>query len=160
MKRVTVNDIRDRAGWTLDKWIKYIDKYPDTAKIIYDEYNSCKDNFSTNMEYYRLSQSKMNPQHLNIIWMTKAHIEDKEALCIEYPVILDKMLHIFWEEYIVEWFEWLIINTDWVIIQLTNMFLTEELLDEYISLKLNWEEAQTLYRKEFDKQQDTLTFTS
>jgi len=160
MKRVTVNDIRDSAGWSLDKWIKYIDKYPDAARVIYDELHSCKDNFTHNMEYYTLSQSKIDPKHLHVVSRTNAHIEDQVALSTDYPVILDKLLYLFWEEYIIQWFEGLIINSNWVIIQINDMFLTEKLLDEYISLKLKWEDVEDYYRNDFDDQQETLKFTS
>lgn len=75
--------------------------------------------------------------------------EDKIALLTEYKEVFDKLLLVFWEEIVKDWFEAIIFDAPLMLL-VADMYITNDTLDGMIALKLTWKEAVEKYRADVD----------
>lgn len=83
-------------------------------------------------------------------------LADKVAMITKHNVFFDKLIHVFWEETIENWFECIAFETP-LMIHMWDMWISEETLDKYIADKVTPEEAVNRYFNDLDAAQDTIT---
>lgn len=158
VKEISIRDFRDMIWWTgCGSWMKYAEdnKNKDTVSRLFEEYSKNKDNLEEAYDNFLVNECKWKKEHIDLMSRVAfyVHIEDKKLMIEKYPHVLDKLIKTFWEERIENWFEYVIEWHQWPIINMSDMFLSEENLDEYIAKWYSAEEAYDNYRKELEAYQ-------
>ncbi len=157
-KEISIREFRDMIWWTWCwSWMKFAEdnKNKDTVSRLFDEYNKNKIALEDSYDNFIISECKWKKEHIDLMSRTAfyVHVEDKKLMIEKYPHILDKLINVFWEEWIENWFQYLIEWHQWPIINMSDMFLSEENLDEYITKWYSAESAYDEYREELEKYQ-------
>lgn len=157
-KEISIREFRDMIWWTgCGSWMKYAEdnKNSGTVSKLFEEYNKNKHNLEDAYEDYIIKSLNGKQEHIDVMSKTSfyVHLDDKKLMIEKYPHVLDKLIQVFWEERVANWFDY-VIEWQWgPIINMSDMFLCETNLDEYISKWYSAEEAYDTYRKELEKYQ-------
>jgi len=156
-KTITMNQFWKLLGWDdAWAWLTFAEKFPGKAEEAWKQREEHKENIIDNMTAYEIHKSYPRGKLVDICnKMPKNITLYEKKLLMNYTVFFDKLLFLFGEDVIIEDISQVYHNAteESLIVQIANMVLDEWLIDEYISLKLEWEEINKHYRDKYHAQQ-------